>query len=83
MKTQAQPEVKLSARWCPLCGTQHAVEQGRQSPWSPDIKRYQIEAFDALLSAAKRVIEQLNETGTVNLLEGKRLEAEIKKAENK
>jgi hypothetical protein len=43
-----------SARWCPCCGTQHAVEKGHPSPW-PKITRNQIEAFPDLLAALIRL----------------------------
>lgn len=44
------------ARWCPLCGTQHAVAKGAPSPW-PAITRNQIEALPALLLALQRCQE--------------------------
>jgi hypothetical protein len=48
-----QSSKQLSARWCPLCGTQHAVAKGQQDPWRPHITRKQIEALPALYEVSE------------------------------
>jgi formate dehydrogenase assembly factor FdhD len=49
-----------SARWCPLCGTQHAVPKGADAPW-PHITRNQIEALPALLDALQQCHQKLGQ----------------------
>lgn len=54
------------ARWCPLCGTQHTVEEGQPNPWQPNITRDQIESIPALLAERDRLRAALQ--GAIDLL---------------
>ena len=58
MPVVALPSLPTSARWCPLCGTQHAVAKGEPSPW-PHITRPQIEALPALLEALQKMLDHV------------------------
>ena len=50
---------QFSARWCPLCGTQHTVKKGADNPWQPHITRDQLESFPALLAERDALREAL------------------------
>ncbi len=75
---QAGSTPAISARWCPLCGTQHAVVKGAPNPW-PHITRNQIEALPDLLAALKDIADAAYGTDTPKLRE--RARAAIDRAE--
>ena len=59
---ERQQAARTSARWCSLCGTQHAIAKGEPNPW-PHITRPQIEALPALLEALADLLEWGEQTG--------------------
>ena len=59
---------ELAARWCPLCGTQHAVAKGQPAPW-PHITRNQIEALPQLVDACHLVVEMITSPKFTNWIQ--------------